>query len=180
MTAPNDAVLDAALTLAASRPWDLVTLGDIAREAKISLAELRGQMTDKFDLIEALHARLDGKMLAATGFEGALKDRLFDLFMARFDGLQENRAAYVSIFEALKSQPKSLARSGMSLLSSMRWVSESAGLNTTGFRGETNSAVLALAYGNALRVWIKDDAPDMAATMASLDKGLDRAVGYLN
>lgn len=180
MTAPNDAVLTAALTLAAKTPWDIVSLGDIAREAGISLADLRGQIADKFDLVEALHARLDGQMLQATAFEGALKDRLFDLFMARFDGLQANRDSYVSIFEALKTQPKGLARSGMSLLSSMRWVAESAGLNTTGFRGETNSAVLALAYGNALRVWIKDDAPDMAATMASLDKGLERATGYLN
>lgn len=180
MTAPNDAVLNAALTLAAGRPWDYVTLGDVAREAGLSLSDLRGQIEDKFALVEALHARLDGKMLQATNFEGALKDRLFDLFMARFDGLQENRAAYVSIFEALKSQPKGLAKSGLSLLSSMRWVAESAGIATTGFRGETNTAVLTLAYANALRVWIKDDAPDMSATMAALDKGLERASGYLN
>ncbi len=34
---------------------------------------------------------------------------------------------------------------------------------------------LALIYFNAFRVWLDDDTPDMARTMAALDRGLARA-----
>ena len=34
---------------------------------------------------------------------------------------------------------------------------------------------LTLIYANALRVWLTDDTPDMAKTMAALDQGLRRA-----
>ena len=52
---------------------------------------------------------------------------------------------------------------------------EAAGISSVGLAGSLRIKGLALVYLNALRVWLEDDSPDMARTMAAVDKGLRRA-----
>ena len=42
----------------------------------------------------------------------------------------------------------------------------------TGLRGALRVKALAVAYLATLRVFLRDDSPDMAATMAALDRNL--------
>ena len=49
---------------------------------------------------------------------------------------------------------------------------EAARLSTTGLRGALRVKALGLAYLATLRVFLRDDSPDMAATMAALDRNL--------
>lgn len=180
----NDKILNAALELAAEKPWEEVSLGDIARAAELSLADLRAEVACKLDILNALHARLDERMLtaidrAAPPADGAqAKDRLFDLFMARFDALQEKRAAYLSVFESLKSQPKILLASLGPVMGTMRWALEASGVKAEGVKADLQTGGLALAYLNGLRAWTKDETSDLSATMASVDKGLARLTRY--
>ena len=50
----RQAIIESALTLAASRGWSRVGLGDIAEAAEVSLAELRAEFSSKSAIVAAL------------------------------------------------------------------------------------------------------------------------------
>ena len=68
---------------------------------------------------------------------------------------------------------------GASLLRSMRWMLEAAEIPTGGVRGAIAVKLAAAAYLSAMRVWQRDDSPDLARTMAALDARLRRIEGWL-
>ncbi len=51
---------------------------------------------------------------------------------------------------------------------------EAARLSAGGLRGLLRAKALGLAYLATLRVFLRDDSPDLAATMAALDRNLSR------
>ena len=57
----------------------------------------------------------------------------------------------------------------------MARVLEAAGLRASGPFDLFQAKGLALVYADAFRVWVRDDSPDQARTMAALDRGLRRA-----
>ena len=59
------AIIESALTLAASRGWARVGLGDIAEAAEVSLAELRAEFSSKSAIVAAYAAAIDREVLAA-------------------------------------------------------------------------------------------------------------------
>jgi pyrroline-5-carboxylate reductase len=65
-----------------------------------------------------------------------------------------------------------------SLLRSMRWMLEAAEIPTGGVRGAIAVKLAAAAYLSAMRVWQRDDSPDLARTMAALDARLRRTEGW--
>ena len=54
----------AALDLAKERSWSDIALTDIAREANLSLADLRREFSCKTDILRAFQAELDAAVLA--------------------------------------------------------------------------------------------------------------------
>ena len=50
-------------------------------------------------------------------------------------------------------------------------------LSAGGLRGALRIKALGLVYLATLRVWLRDDSPDMAPTMAALDRHLRRLDG---
>jgi hypothetical protein len=57
----------------------------------------------------------------------------------------------------------------------MTWMLEAAGMETGGLRGAARVAGLSLVYIKGLYSWKNDESPDLAKTMATLDKDLSRA-----
>ena len=57
----------------------------------------------------------------------------------------------------------------------MQLMLETVGICSVGFQGELKARGLTIIYANSLRVWLDDESPDLAATMAALDRGLMRA-----
>jgi hypothetical protein len=54
----------------------------------------------------------------------------------------------------------------------MRWMLEAAGIPTDGIAGVIAVKLTAAAYVAAFRAWLRDDSPDLAPTMAALDRRL--------
>ncbi len=181
---PKDRLLDAALALAARRPWDEVSLHDIATEAHVSLAELHSSFRDKTDILVALGDRTDQQVLENldTGMTGEpARERLFDVMMARFDVLRPHRAAVRSIVHAVSRSPGDLIRLRDAGMRSMVWTLEAAGIESGGQIGMVRAQGLALVFARTLRVWLEDDDPGMAKTMVALDRRLregERAMGF--
>ena len=60
----RDRIIDAALDLAAERPWRDIGLGDIAAAAKQPLAKLHEQFSSKTAIVLAVMERTNSAMLA--------------------------------------------------------------------------------------------------------------------
>lgn len=181
---PRDRILDAALALAARRPWEEVSLHDVSEEAGVSLAEMHGMFRDKLDLLVALSDRVDQQVLEQLDTEMTgepPRERLFDVMMARFDVLRPHRAAVRSIAHALSRSPADLVRLRDAGMRSMVWTLEAAGIDSTGQLGMVRGQGLAVVFARTLRVWLEDDDPGMAKTMVALDRRLregERAMGF--
>lgn len=175
---PRERAVEAALALAEAQGWGSVTLAAIAAEAKMSLADLHDLFEDKSDILAAYGRMLDRKVLETMGQieEGAnAREFLFDIMMERFDILNDNRAALVSILNSFHTDPKEVVLSFPHLGRSMNWMAEAAGIETGGVKGALRVAGLTAVYLAVLRVWKDDDSRDLAKTMAALDRYLDRA-----
>ena len=109
---------------------------------------------------------------AATSADSA-RERLFDTLMRRFDALKPHRDAVRAIARDSVARPAALL--GMPILRrSMGWMLEASGISSAGCRGHLLSHLLAGLYLSVLRVFLDDDSPDLARTMAALDRGLKR------
>lgn len=179
----KDRAVDGALSLAASMGWDVVSLTDIADEADVSLAELSELFDDKTDILVAYGKRIDRKVLENVGAnspQDVPRDRLFEILMERFDILNDDREAALSILSSFRLDPKQAVISLPHLGRSMAWMLEAAGIETSGIKGAVRVAGLVAVYLNAVRIWMKDESEDMAATMAAIDKSLNRAEQLVN
>jgi AcrR family transcriptional regulator len=180
MTA-GDEIIDrmarAALALASERGWRTMSLAEIATRAEVPLVDAYRAVPTKTALLAQLIDASDRAVLsggAATTTDAA-RDRLFDVMMRRFDSLQSRREGTVAILRDLPCDPAALLCLLPRFARSMAWMLEVAGISSVGLAGSLRCEGLALVYLNALRVWLEDDSPDMARTMAAVDKGLRRA-----
>jgi ubiquinone biosynthesis protein COQ9 len=84
--------------------------------------------------------------------------------------LGAHKAALKSIHA---SGPADFALAGP-FLSSQHWMLEAAGIATDGTTGVLRVAGLGVTYASVFGVWLEDDDPGLARTMAALDRRLRR------
>jgi hypothetical protein len=94
--------------------------------------------------------------------------------MRRFDALERWRPGIAAVLKDQSRDPVALLGGGAGLVCSMASALETAGLDSSGFRGLLRAKALAAAWLPALRVWLDDESEDRASTMAGLDRGLKR------
>lgn len=176
----EEKIIKTALSLAAEHGWNDTTLDDIAQKAKISLAELEERYSDKTAILIAYSRMIDDQVAQAAGkpdTELPPRDRLFDVMMERFDALNEQRDGVCAVLSTVKCQPKDALCGLPHLARSMERMLETAGLETDNV---LKTAGLTLIYLKMLWIWRSDDSPDMAKTMAALDKSLGYAETFVN
>ena len=172
-------LVDAALAAAAERGWRTLSLTDIAAEAKLPLSKVYPVFRSKQAILDALAQQVDERVLAgqpaAWDDEDTPRDRLFDVLMRRFDALAAYKPGLVSVLRDTGLDPVARLRAAAQLSRSMAWMLEAAGIDSHGPAGALRTQGLALLWFGAMRVWLADDSPDMAKTMAALDARLRRA-----
>jgi len=177
-----DRIVDAALALVATEGWRQVSLAAIAAAAGLPILQVYRIFRSKQAILAALYRRVDAIVLAeppAAEADERPRDRLFDLLMRRFDALQAYKPALDVLRRELPHDPPTALCAGVSLLRSMRWMLEAADIPTSGVRGAVAVKLATAAYLSAMRVWQRDDSPDLARTMASLDARLRRIERWL-
>jgi AcrR family transcriptional regulator len=174
-------IVDAALALAAREGWRSVSLAAIAAEAGTSILQLYSVYRSKSAILHAFHRRIDAAMLAATDptEDERPRDRLFDVVMRRFDALNAHKDAVAAIARDAPRDPLAALCGVPSLLNSMAWMLEAAGVSASGWIGRTRAKLLLGIYLSVLRVWLADDSADMTRTMATLDSRLRHAERWL-
>jgi len=178
ITAPDDnALMDALWPLVAERGWNGFTFPELAERSGIGLAELRQRAPTKYHLL-CLHGRLVDKIVladAATSAGGAPRDRLFDTLMRRIDALQPHRAGLIRFGREMRRDPLLSLALTPALAASMAWMLEAARIGSSGLRGTLRVKGLSAVWLATLRGWEQDESVDLGATMAALDRALDRA-----
>jgi AcrR family transcriptional regulator len=172
-----DRIIDAALAQMATQGWQNLSLAAIAAAAGLPLLRVYRTFGSKQAILRGLFRRIDEVVLAEpppAEADERPRDRLFDLLMRRFDALSGHKTALEVLGRDLWSDPITALATGTSLLCSMRWMLEAADISTTGWRGAVAVKLTGAAYLSAMRVWQRDDSPDLAATMAALDARLRR------
>jgi AcrR family transcriptional regulator len=183
----RDRIIDAALHLIERQGWRRLSLAAVAAEADIPILSLYRAFPSKPAILCGFSRRIDEAVLAtpfdsdaAADADERPRDRVFDLLMRRFDALQPYRAALEVLGRELPTDPLTALCAGAGLLRSIAWTLEAAGISTVGLGGIVAVKLTAAAYLVTLRGWLRDETPDLAPTMAGLDRrlrGIERWFG---
>ena len=177
---PGDArekIVDALMALVAEKPWDEISLTDVAAGAGLSLAQFRDLFPSKGAVLGAFSRRIDKQVLDASTKDLAdesPKDRLFDVLMRRFAAMAPYRPALKAINHWAMHDPAALPALNQLAINSLRFMLEAAGVNSEGPLGALKLQGLALAWTRVFHIWLVDESEDLATTMAALDKELAR------
>ncbi len=171
----DTALIGAAFEEATRKGWTMVTVAGAARAAGLSLADARARFPAREAILLRLGQHADRAALADPLPEGSPREQLFDLLMRRFDALQPYRAGIGALMRALPMEPATALMLADGTRRSMGWMLEAAGIPIAGARGAARVTGAVALWLYAARTWLSDDSPDLAATMAALDRGLDRA-----
>jgi len=173
---------EAALALCAEKSWVDVGLLSLCQEAGQSLSACAEAGITRFSVAEYLDQKLDRAMLEAVAdieAEAPSRDRLFDVIMARFDAMQDQRAAWVSILEADAQEPAASFARAARRLRTAAWALEAIGISTDSLKATARVMGLARRLRKIEALWLKDDA-DLSKTMAGLDQTLRESEDWLD
>lgn len=180
--APRDRIIDALLTLAAEQPWNDIEIGDIARQAGVTLAEFRDVFPSKGAVLAGLARRIDKQVLEGTGADLAeepARERLFDVLMRRLDAMAPYKRALRRIAFALRGDPLALAALNQVGLNSQRFMLAAADISTEGPLGGLKVQGTVIAFANTMETWFTDEDPAQARTMARLDREIRRGERFM-
>jgi len=178
----RDKVIDAALALAAEGPWPEVTLQDIAARAKVPLADVAEEFATKLSVVRGFMRRIDHDVLENLDPELAeepARERLFDVLIGRFEALNPHKAAVRSLWDALSRDPDALVILNRGAIRSHLAMMAGAGLKAEGLSGMVRAQGVAMIFFRTMGVWLDDEDPGMARTMAALDRHLRDAERFL-
>lgn len=184
--AVRERIVDALMTLLADKPLERISLGDIARQAGVSLADLRAQFSSVIAILGAQMTATDLKVLSSDlsdMAEESPREKLFDILMRRLEALTPHKLAVRSLLRSSARNPGlAMALNGFAVRS-LHFMLAAAGIDTAGPKGVVRAQGLALLYSRVLWVWVDDEDPGLARTMAVLDRELARGArwaGFLN
>lgn len=156
------------------RGWHDATARDAAAGAPdIAAADLVEALGDKLDALAALADQAAARAAQVAASAEPTRDALFDGIMAGLDVVQPHRAALLAI-RAARDPGVALLLAGRAG-PAVRRLAAAAGMGTTRLADQARLAVLTAIIGRVAATWFDDDSPDMAATMAGLDRLLARA-----
>lgn len=180
-------VITTALDLAAASGWAEVSLRDVADAAGYSLADVMERFESKRDIVEAFKAAVDRQMLEQAGDVErgqSRRDALFEVIMSRFDAMAPYKAGLKSIASAARRDlplpDLGELRAG---LATQNRILQAAGIDHEGAGQVVRQFGLASLYDQVFRIWLDDDDPGMARTMAALDRRLrqgERTMRFLD
>jgi AcrR family transcriptional regulator len=183
-SSPKDTIAGALMRLAANEPWDLITLPMIAREAGVSLADLRDHYPSKGAVLGGFARMIDRKVLSMPmeDMEGeASRDRLLDVMMKRFDALAPYKDGIRSLKKAMRRDPMLTVALNPTALNSFRYMLAAADIDTEDGLAPVRIQGAVVLFSRAIDVWLDDEDEDegLSKTMAFLDKELERGIGIM-
>ena len=170
-------LLEAAFTHLADVGWAGWSPRALAAMTGYDLGEVYDAFPTPTALAQKLAERLDKTMLAIDPDELdglSHRERLFELFMRRFDAMTPYKPGLQRLTREARTEPELLLAGLCNLDRMAHWLIELAELPYSGLEARLARASLVVAYARIFRTWLDDATPDLATTMAELDKRLDQ------
>ena len=176
-TVDLSAALNAWSAAFAAHGFDGATLARVARDAGVAVDRLATALAGRWEALDQLNLAIDRAALArATPDPSAsMRDRLFDLAMARFDAMRAHRPALRRLLADARRRPGLALCLALQLGRSASTLLGAADAPTTGLAGIARIKALAAILADVGHVWETDEDPDLGATMAALDRRLGQA-----
>jgi AcrR family transcriptional regulator len=171
----RDRIVDALMALLAERRFEEIGFGDIAARAGLGLADCRADFGSTIGVLAAHVKSVDRQVLAGVApdmLEEPPRERLFDVLMRRLEVLAPHKAAMRSLLRSARRNPGLALALDSLAVRSQQWMLTAADIDAAGPGGMIRAQGLALLYARVLRVWMDDDDPGLARTMAALDRSL--------
>jgi AcrR family transcriptional regulator len=173
----RERIIAAFMELLAEKSLERIGLAEIAKQADVSLADLREQFSSTLAILAAQIKATDRAVLTAGDDDMAgepPRERLFDVLMRRLEVLEPHKAAVRSLVRsATRNPPLAVALNGLAVRS-QQWMLTAADIDAAGPRGMVRAQGLAVLFASVLRTWVDDNDPGHARTMAALDRALAR------
>ena len=103
------------------------------------------------------------------------RERVFELVMRRLDAMAPYKRGLRALADEAPRDPALLAVALCNLHRLGRWLLDAAGTTDGRLVDAVARRVLAAIYVRAFNVWLHDDTPDLARTLAELDRRLQQA-----
>jgi AcrR family transcriptional regulator len=176
-TGERDKIVAAFMALLAERPIEQIGLAEIAKQAGVSLTQLRGEFASTLAIYAAHLKTIDRAVLAQDLSDMAdepPRERLFDVLMRRLEAMAPYREAVRSLLRSAgRNPPLAFALNGLAVRS-QQWMLTAAEIKASGPAGMMHAQGLAVLFSSVLRAWVRDEDPGLARTMAALDRALAR------
>ena len=161
------------LNILMKKTWNTFSLEQVLKNVKVK----KNYIKTKFDLLKVISKYVDYLLINKTKSleNSSTKDMLFEVLMARFDILEENRKAFIEIYKTLKKNPQEFIKLLPTFLESIIITAELSNYNVNGIKGTIRLKGLMLIYFITFFQWMDDKESSLEKTMTALDKNLDQA-----
>ena len=166
------------LKILTKKSWNNLSIKEI--EIKSKVRSFSNQIKNKQSLLNNINLYFDYILiLNSKDIENSSsKDMIFEILMMRFDLLQKNRKAILSIFRSFRKNPKELVFILPKLLESIEMMLGCVKISSKGIVGQIKIQGILVIYLSTFLVWINDETKSLEKTMTFLDNSLDQ-VGKL-
>jgi AcrR family transcriptional regulator len=179
----HDRVIDALLDRLSTTPWPEISLGQIAQDADMDLAQLRALFPSKGAIFAGFARRIDVQSLKAVPStvspDETPREKLAVLLQNRFQAMVPHKAALQRFSDALKTDPAAALAWNRVLLTSAQWTLAAACIPETGISGTAKAQGLVVLLVKVMPVWLNDDTADQSETREALDRELARVEKWL-
>jgi hypothetical protein len=167
----DEALVSALLKMAAKGDFARLSLRDVAVMAKVPLSKIQERIPTLGDGLALIISQLNAateKAIRSLGNAATPHDLAFEGLMARFDYLQANRPAFLSIQKACIQNPAWFKLVLKTEFSAFEPMASCLRRDLATF----STLVLLGIYHYTLYDWYEDSSSDLSHTMSSLDKRL--------
>ena len=166
------------LKLLTKKSWNNLPIKEIELKSKVKL--FSNLIKDKQELLYNINSYFDYILLlkSRTIENSNSKDMIFEILMMRFDLLQDNRKAILSIFKSFRRNPKESVFMLPKLFLSIEKMLGCVQISSIGIVGKIKIKGILIIYLTTFLVWIEDETESLEKTMTFLDNSLDQ-VGKL-
>ena len=171
MTDKEKRIAQNTLAILKKKSWKVLNFEEVLKNNK------NINIKSKIDLLKNINRYVDDALIIKMKkLEiSSTKDMLFEILMARFDILQQNRKSYLEIYKGFKKSPQYFIQLLPSFLESMIITAELAKYNVNGLKGTIRLKGLMMVYFATFFQWLEDKTTSLERTMTQLDKNLDQA-----
>lgn len=176
-------ILDAYLALLCSRPLAAISMHDVATEADVSLAVLRGTYGSEEALFDAFAELVDAQVLDRTTdlvIDRPAKDRLFDVLMTRIGVLTPYQPAIRALKQAARDNPALAMLFGQISAREQSWMLVAARIDIRGAAAINLAQALVLVFARTVETWLEDPTQDKTLTKTVLQRELEVGAKWMN